>query len=182
MTVEYKRPDPADIPHLEAGFVTRRRAMDLMSMTLELGAEGAMSVSDIYNFVAGEGNIDSTAAKRAILADPVLHTRYRDFLNRESQYVLIARAASSDELPPRDGQGCKIRFQPSQAEPSQVYVLIELDDSSMSAPTTLFVDGDETALRVSLPDARDGVIQLLEERYGDTVMALANPDNRVVLT
>jgi len=71
-------------------------------------------------------------------------------------------AASTGAIMSRDGEGCRIRFQRSRAEPRQRYVILELDGVEGAPRTTLFAcDSENRCLKFPFPDAREGVVQML---------------------
>ena len=73
----------------------------------------------------------------------------------------------------RDGAGCRIRFQRSRAEPGQTYVIIELDEGQGARRTTLFVcDAEDRCLKYRLPEAREGVVQMLLDEDSELLRAL----------
>ena len=91
-------------------------------------------------------------------------------------------AAGTKALENRQGQGFAIRLRPSRAEPSQVYVMIELLDPGAEAPKALFIARHPKGLlKQALPEARGGMVQLLAEVESDLIRALRDPGSEVFL-
>ena len=91
-------------------------------------------------------------------------------------------AAGTKALESRDGHGFTIRLRPSRAEPSQLYVVIELLDHIADTPKALFVaQHPKGLLKHDLPEARGGTVQLLVETESDLVRILQDPGSEVFL-
>ena len=82
-------------------------------------------------------------------------------------------AASAGVIMSRDGEGCRIRFQRSRAEPRQTYVIIELDHDQGTPRTTLFTcDSENRCRKFPVPEAREGVVQMLLDEDSELLRAL----------
>lgn len=124
-------------------------------------ARQAIAPSRLYAYAAGLVAEDA-GIEAALAADPRLAADFARLLARTSTWQLPRlAAASSGEDVVRSGDNCRIELRRSEAEPSQVYLIIELA-APEALPTRLFVTrGDGQVVSAELPDARDGVIQLL---------------------
>lgn len=94
----------------------------------------------------------------------------------------FARAASSGATA-RRGDGCRIRIEPSRAEPDQYFVLVEMAKGiSTDGPTSLVVcDSDDRWRRFPLPAARDGVAQIIADGGSDLMKLISDPASKVYL-
>ncbi len=93
-----------------------------------------------------------------------------------------AAAASSGVVASRECAGFQITMRKSRAEPSQVYIIIDLATRDDAPPTHLFVLGEEIRYcKHSLPLPLDGTIQVLAEDGSDIVRALADHHSEVFL-
>ncbi len=82
---------------------------------------------------------------------------------RAAAHVLLSRDA------PEGGNVVAI----GAAEPRQTYVIIELDDDPGTPRTTLFTcDAENRCLKSPLPEARDGVVQMLLDEDSELLRAL----------
>ncbi len=115
----------------------------------------------------------------ALNANPALRAAQHRLLRALALvHVGAAMAASSDELPAREGGGCRIRFEASAAEAAQVYVIIELAEA---ATELVLVDRADHCHRFPLPPARGGIVQLIVDRQGELIRLLADPKTDVFL-
>lgn len=142
-----------------------------------LGAKeisATISPSQLFAYAQGGEN---AAVETALREDLGLRRIYRDMVAKGAlYYVPEARAASSDDIVSREGKGCRIRMEPSRAEPNQVYVIIELSGDEKILPTTLVVcDIESNCSRFPLPKIRDGVAQIIADKDADLVRLLSNP-------
>lgn len=94
----------------------------------------------------------------------------------------IAAAASSGGVARREGAGFRITLRKSRADPSQVYIIIDLAARAGAPPTHLFVLGEEVRYcKHRLPSPLDGTIQILAEDGSDIVRALEDHQAEVFL-
>lgn len=115
--------------------------------------------------------------------DAGLRRDFRRLLGKTAlAYMPRVAAASSGEIRQRSGDNCRIRFEPSRAEPDQVYVIIEFTLGEGGLPVSLFVcDSDNRCDKFPLPRGRDGVIQLLLERDSDLLAKLRDINTEIYL-
>jgi len=145
--------------------------------------QGAISASRLLAYarglVTGDGEIDT-----ALKANANLRKAFRQMIRDAALFALPeAMAASSDELPSRETQGCKLSLKPSRAEENQLYLIVETSDFTRGSPTVLVVCGreDETS-RIDLPPPRNGVMQVILERESDIVKLLIDPKSEAFLS
>lgn len=140
--------------------------------------------ADIYSYVHEPESVMSTELSAALEADGKLREDLLRLLTKTAGYRCPRSAAAGTKpLESRHGQGFTIRLRPSRAEPSQVYVAIEVFDHAADAPKALFVAQDpEGLLKYVLPEARGGVMQILVESDSDLARALRNPRSEVFLS
>ena len=167
------------------------QAFDALSTLDELAAASnaedgrarRIGFGDIYAYV-NEPYCDMSAPLRqALEADKRLRDDLMRLLAKTAGYRCPRSAAAGTKaLESRQGQGFAIRLRPSRAEPTQVYVVIELLDPGAQAPKALFIarhpDG---LLKQALPDVRGGTVQLLAEVESDLIRALRDPGSEVFL-
>jgi hypothetical protein len=133
--------------------------------------------ADIYAYVNEPGRPMSTQLGEALETDARLRDDLLRLLTKTASYRCPRSAAAGTKvLESRHGQGFAIRLRPSRAEPSQVYVVIELLDRAAEVPKTLFIAQHRDGLiKHALPEARGGTVQLLAETESDLIRALRNP-------
>ncbi len=139
--------------------------------------------SDLFAFAT-----DPACAMSDDLADALAeNTMLRDDLvlllerTQRFQFPRVA-AASSGPVARREGGLYRITLQSSRAEPSQVYIIIELADRALAEPTLLYVyRTGHPCEKHSLPPAHDGVIQILAEAESSLVEALRDKAAEVFL-
>ncbi len=126
----------------------------------------------------------SDALERALSARPALADDLQSLLRKRAMLHSPRLAAASSGLESsRRGTGFTISLRRSRAEPAQVYVVIDVLDTSSGPPRTLFVSKrHEHLVKHALPDANGGTIQLLADAESDLVLALRDPDSEVFLS
>ncbi len=138
---------------------------------------------DIYAYVNEPGRAMSGPLRAALEADARLRDDLMRLLAKTAGYHgPRSAAAGTKALESRQGQGFAIRLRQSRAEPSQVYVVIELLDPGAEAPKALFIARHpEGLLKQALPEVRGGTVQLLAEAGSDLIRALRDPGSEVFL-
>jgi hypothetical protein len=150
------------------------------------GAKGdrrKIALSRLHAYAAsGDGGADPEL-ERILDSEPAVRRDFRRLLGKTaSVYMPRVAAASSGEISQRVGGNCRIRFEPSRAEPEQVYVIIEFTVGEGGLPATLFVcDDDDHCDKFPLPRGRDGVIQLLLERESELLAKLRDINTEIYL-
>ena len=145
--------------------------------------ERQVGFGDVYAYVNEPGRPMSARLRKALEADARLRDDLVRLLAKTAGYRCPRSAAAGTKvLESRHGQGFTIRLRPSRAEPSQVYVVIELLDPAAEVPRSLFIaEQQDGLLKQALPEARGGTVQLLAETESDLIRALRNPRSEVFL-
>ena len=157
-----------------------------MLLDRELGPNATphIAFSRLYAYALdADAELDQEIGQ-AITKDPRLARDFDRLLNKTSMHRLPqVIAASSGGISYREGRGCRINFRESQANPNQIFVIIELEDKAAAAPRLLFVKtAADSFQKFPLPEAVDGIIQVLEESGSDLVMGLRNIDTEIFLS
>ncbi|MDP6563657.1 MAG: hypothetical protein QF578_02425 [Alphaproteobacteria bacterium] len=111
---------------------------------------------------------------------------YRGYLQAAASYRPgVAIAASTEAIPPRRGVGCTVRVEPSQAEPDQYIVIVEIDPAQPAPevpPSTLVLcDVEDNCHRFPLPSAHRGVIQFIVTEDSAELELLRDPRTEALL-
>lgn len=172
----YTTPTPAELADARQRFAEYELTAELTNG--DNGAETArVTLSQIHQAASNPHLPIPAGIATAMLRHPGLRSVYKDLVARSSHYQITeARAASSDELPTRYGNGCKIRFEQARAEVGQVYVIIELDDPTQEPPTSLvFCDADNFCTSVQLQAWRNGVTQIIVDAESELLRFARDP-------
>ena len=177
MTVSINLPPPESEPLATALFA----ALDAERM-LAGGDALAAPIAPSRLFAYASGMIgDDPAIDVALAADGPLAADFARMLDRAAPWRLPRlAAASAGDATVRTGENCRIELRASAAEPSQVYVIIELA-APEDAPTRLFVARAGGVVSAELPPARDGTIQLLSGADTPLVAALRDVGAEIYL-
>jgi len=143
----------------------------------------AVGFSELYALAMDRDGEIGEEMRAAIAADARLGRDLHRLLSKAALYRLPPlAAASSGAIAERKGEDFSIFLHPSRAEPSQVYVLIELENTARDTPETLFIcEGGGCYFKLALPKAQGRRIQVLAEVDSDLVRALQNADSEVFL-
>lgn len=149
----------------------------------EAGARQA-GFSTLYAYVADPDRPMSPALRRALASNTRLRADLDRLLGKAALFHGPRKAAASTgSESSRRGTGFTIRLRASRAEPSQIFVVIDVLDLSAGSPRTLFVSGPrDRVVKQVLPEADGGTIQLLAEADSDLVQALDDPKSEVFLS
>ena len=145
--------------------------------------ERRFGFQELYAYAVDPGSAQGDRVEAAIARDPRLAAELRHLLEKVSTYHgPRMAAASTGSLSSRRGSGFSITLRASRAEPSQIYVLIEMIEPEGATPRTLFVSQhDHRVLKHALPDVDGDTIQLLAEGDSELVQALRDPGSEVFL-
>jgi hypothetical protein len=156
---------------------------DLTRVSGEDSRSGKIAISRLYAYATGSEDSEDPELERELERNPALRADLHRLLEKTAvSYLPKVAAASSGAIQFREGQGCRIRFEASRAEPSQTFVMIELTDWETPAPGHLFVcDAENHCLKYPLPPVRDGAIQILLEQGSDLLDRLLDIDTEVFL-
>ena len=164
-----------------------RQALDAAALAARLtgpaGRPAAIGFAELYAYATDPAHVPRAELLLVLDEDERLRADFAALLRTTASIRLPqAAAASSGALSAREAEGCRISFRESKADAAQIYVIIELADTSAPAPGSLFVCGaDQTVRKIALPEAQDGRIQLLLEADSDLVQGLRDIDTEVFL-
>jgi len=169
----------ANLPAAERIFV-RLEEVDAIMEGLDAPAREphAPRFADLHDFVSGRksgGSLKPHPRQAASLR--------RLLANTGLGYVpRLAAAASEGAVSTREGEGCRISLRPSRAEPSQVYVVVEMTVERKPQPEYLFIcTRDGLFSRFPLPEADGMNFQFLAQKDSDLVRGLENSETEVFL-
>ncbi|MEG3619792.1 hypothetical protein V5T82_15105 [Magnetovibrio sp. PR-2] len=178
----YPVPTDEQMAFIQEQFVHLSATQELLD---EASAEGAKRTipSQLYAYATGVILYPDADLEMALRKSPGMRATYRRILDGTSLYDFgTAMAASDGDLLPRAGKGCSIRFERSQAEAGQYYVIIELTDDTGHIPTKLVICDDENnCQQFDVPQARRGIIQLRVHDDHEILALLRNAKTEVLL-
>lgn len=183
MTKRSQLPEDEGLDLMRELFVAIMDLDDITKAAAEPFRRRRIALSRFYAYATEPGGPEDPELERALAADPALRADFRRLLEKTAaSYLPQVAAASSGTVERREGQGCRIRFEASRAEPSQTYVIIELIDQERPIPGALFVCyADYRCVKFALPPAHDGVIQILLEQDSDLLAKLRDIKTEVFL-
>jgi len=142
----------------------------------------SVGFSALYAYVSNPGEPLSPALAAALREDAGLAADLKRLLTNDALYQAPSQAAaSSGDSEQRQGPGFTLEIRPSQAEESQVYVIIRLTGPHERLGAIFVTYGDSGCLKESLPSATEGTFQLLFDSDAAIVQALRNPQSEVFL-
>ena len=137
----------------------------------------------LYTYATDPEAIDDPELAAALMGDDELAGDFQRLLERTAlvRFPQVA-AASSGAVNGRNAEGYRISFEPSRAEPTQTYVIIEVAADRDVAPRCLFLcrEGRQTQ-KIALPPSRNGVVQVLLNNDDDVLVELRHPHSEVYL-
>lgn len=142
-----------------------------------------ISFSILYAYVNDPSFVPPANFESLLVADDKAQANLELLLKKASlAYMPILAAASSGDATRRETDMVIITLTPSRAEPDQMYLKIEMKDSSAPLPTQLFVRrvGDAW-IRKDLPDFANATTQLLLEARSPITQVLSAPDGEAYL-
>ncbi len=169
----------------------RRRFAELSGMTALMRPPGTpepgarpgarVAVSRLYARAVGEARADDPQLDDRINQDPELRRVYYRLVAKTARYPGLELMAASTGVLEREGVGFRLRCQQSRAEPSQYYVMIELEDATVQESMRLIVF-DSAKRRKEYPlVARDGVAQFMIDQASELLHLLRQPGTEVFL-
>ena len=119
----------------------------------------------------------------ALEADPDLRAEFEALLEAHAVcwFPVAAAAAGEEGLGRREADGFRIHVRPSAAGAGQVYVLIRVEDGDAKPAALVALPPDGPSLRVPLPEAIEGVYQLIEQEDSALVRAIRDPASKLAL-
>ena len=170
----------------EAEMALVQRALDVAEVSDRLlhapTAATAVAFADLYAYATRPDYQPSDALLTALESDTPTRRDFEALLkNTASYWIPQAAAASSGSVATREIDGCRMTFRTSKANENQVYVIIEFTDRE-AKPGALFVASPGAAtMKLALPNARDGRVQLLLEADSEMAQRLQDVDTEVFL-
>lgn len=159
-------------------------ALDMIDVATEQAVEPRrVSFSDLYAFANDPEREMAPELAEALASDGAFEADLLRLLDRIAAYRFPrAAAASSGPVAQRDGDLYRIALRPSRAEPSQVYIVIELADLDSVPPELIYVcRPGKPCEKHRLPIAHDGAIQILADLRSPLVEALRDGQAEVFL-
>lgn len=139
------------------------------------------SFGELWAFAAGDAEM-SDGLRHALASDRRLAGDLDHLVERTALYRFPrVAAASSGDVDTRDGEGFRIRLRPSRANRQHTYVSIEVAPELDEPPFALLAKGPGRWVKLALPDAIDGVIQILVDSGSELVQALRDVHTEVYL-
>lgn len=157
--------------------------VDTIRESVASAASRRIGFGDLYAFASDPDRPMSSELVEALRADRRLEEDLVRLLDRTAVYRFPrAAAASSGPVARRDGELFRIALRPSRAEPSQVYIVIELVDLDAAPPQLIYVcRRGRPCEKHRLPVAHDGAIQILADANSPLVQALRDGGAEVFL-
>jgi hypothetical protein len=133
----------------------------------------------LYRYATDPAFEPDPALPGTIAADARLATDFAALLRRVALASIppAAAAATEGEIDGRHAGDWRIRIRRVQANPNQVWVIIDYAGRDVDLPQSLFVDG----VRQPLPPARDGRFQFRLDADSNLVRLLRDIDSEVFL-
>ena len=180
MTIRINLPDAASVDAVAQRFADHdavRQAVDLATNT-----QPSLSFDKLYGYANGE-TAHNDEVEQALENNARLRADLRILLAKVAiNHLPEVAAASSGEIEVRETDQCRIRMEPSRAEPDQIYLIVELTDQAAPLPRVLFTcTSDDRSARIDLPKGRNGVIQVLIDRTAPIVNNLRDHNAEVYL-
>lgn len=150
----------------------------------------AISAGRLYAHATARDPAADPELEAALLGNLSLRRAYRDFVASRAVYRFgEVIAASTEQIPPRRGVGCRISVEASQAEAGQFIVIVELDagatgvaSASATTPAVLVLcDSSDHCHRFPLPRAHRGVIQFIVQADDAILPLLRDPSTEALL-
>jgi hypothetical protein len=181
--IEMEMPDASELSAARQRFAELSDSRALLDAEADTAA-ATVSAGRLYAHALALQPGPDAALKAALDGNLSLRRSYRGFLAAAATYRLgEVMAASTEQIPPRHGVGCRITVEPSQAEPDQFIVIVELDGSGKDpAPGTLLLcDRDDRCFRFPLPSPHRGVIQFIVAADDPILPLLRDPRTEALL-
>ncbi len=138
--------------------------------------------AELYKYATNPAHVASDTLIKALSSNLTIRRDLKRIIAKQAiVHLPKAAAASTGGITEREADGFTLSLKPSNADPEQVYLIIESVDRDES-PTLLFIESDDsTILRLPIEDFQDGEAQILLSEQDDIVKALRNPGSEVIL-
>lgn len=182
MAIKFATPTGPRRALAERLFATIYGARQLRSGSYSPPDRLRVPLSRLFDYATDVARDDDPEIAASLKSDPFLAQDLKRLLQQTAMRQLPRVAAASTALvPTREGAGCRIRLMPSKADPSQVYVVIEILDSGAAPPALFVCDAEDRCQRFPLPPAKDGVVQMLVAADSELVKALSDVKTEVFM-
>lgn len=177
--IEIEMPDDAGLNQARQHFAALSESRAL----LEGDGLPAIAAGRLYTHATTVAPAPDGELERALEGNLSLRRAYRDFVAAAASYRFgEVIAASTDQIPPRHGVGCRISVELSQSEADQFIVIVELGVTQKAAPATLILcDPEDRCHRFPLPQAHRGVIQFIVQVDDPILPLLRDPGTEALL-
>ncbi|WNK01114.1 hypothetical protein L2D14_06725 [Thalassospiraceae bacterium LMO-JJ14] len=175
---------PADDPVRKlalAALDADAQARDLLDASAATATRLAVSV--LYRYASDLSYELSPADAQKLASDDAAQADLAGLIAANAfAYMPRQAAAASGAVSRRESGTAVLTLTPSQAEPGQVYLGIELFDPEAPPPVHLFIrHADGPWRRIQLPPFSGARAQMLLDATGETASALADPETEVYL-
>ncbi|MBT3371684.1 MAG: hypothetical protein HOA08_22170 [Rhodospirillaceae bacterium] len=181
--IEMEMPDAAELTAARQRFAELSDSRALLADSGDtMGA--TISAGRLYAHAMAAQPAPDAVLEAALDNNLSLRRSYRGFLAAVASYRLgEVMAASTEQIPPRRGVGCRIAVELSQAEPDQFIVIVELDAGAKDpAPGVLLLcDRDDRCFRFPLTAPHRGVIQFIVTADDPILPLLRDPRTEALL-
>ncbi len=183
MTIRIHLDDGANLDTARQLFESEDTVRQVIKGVAEKSHKPVIGFRRLHAYATGTGDLDDAEISRALAEDANLQADLRALLAKTAlNHLPEVAAASSGELTTRESAGCRIRIEPSRAEPDQAYVIIELVDREAPFPTMLFTfNAEGRSDTLALPEGRDGVVQVLLDADAPVLQSLRDHASEVFL-
>lgn len=135
--------------------------------------------SALYRYATDPDSEPDTGLLNSLAGDACVKRDFDALLRRVSSvsFLRVAAAASEREIDDRTVSGWRIRIRRVQANPAQVWVILDHAEQKAELPRILFVG----SLRQPLPDPRDGRFQFRLDADSELVKGLRDMNSEIFL-
>jgi hypothetical protein len=178
----FKAPSAASLAGIREEFTALGAARDLANESNGGDVATALPMSRVYAYANGRISYPDIGIEAALAGTPGLRAAFRRMVMAAPAYRFERAIAASEGGPlTRRTEGAEIRFSPSRAHEDRIYIIIELVSPERAPETMTVFDADDRAVRLDLPMAQAGIIQLLVRKDSDILRALEDPDTNIAL-
>ena len=156
---KYMIPKTKELETVKQAFVELEATETLINHLPEHKTD-SIAASDLFAYARGDGG-KAQQIKAALIRFPSMRKVLKGFLIQVSSYYLPeAIAASTEEIPERGIEGCRLRLEISRAETNQYYLIIELGENGEIPSSLVLCDLNDRFEQIQLPPPRRGTIQV----------------------
>ena len=175
-------PEGKELEMVKQAFAEIETVEFLVNPKMEATGRTGIAASKLYAYVRGVSE-RGQETEEAILQFPALCRAYGHMVRGTAIYTIPETiAASTVEFPERQSEGCRVRVEPSRAEPDQYYLIIEVDDGRPVPTIISIADTNEHWEQVMLPAPRRGVVQVMVTADSGIPAMLRDPKTAIYLS